>query len=85
MPPPFPFKLFVLSAGVFQMQLWRVIFALVIGRGIRFGLAGLAAVYYGEAAIALLKQHYLFIGLSVMVLLMITFVVNRLMGRRSDP
>ena len=29
LPPPFPFKLFVLSAGAFKMQLWRFVAALV--------------------------------------------------------
>src|SRR5206468_3107512 len=44
LPPPFPFKLFMLSAGAFRMRLWRFIAALVIGRGVRFALEGWMAV-----------------------------------------
>src|SRR5205807_1015419 len=65
LPPPFPFKLFVLSAGAFRMRLWRFIFALVVGRGFRFILEGLAAVHYGEQSAELFKQYYPKIGLGV--------------------
>src|SRR5215813_4849199 len=40
LPPPFPFKIFVLSAGAFLMHIWRFITVMVIGRGVRFILEG---------------------------------------------
>jgi membrane protein YqaA with SNARE-associated domain len=81
LPPPFPFKIFVISAGVFRMQIWRFIFALVIGRGFRFMLEGLAAVYYGDQAAQLFKQHYPKIGLGIAVVIGAMFLLNKLLRR----
>jgi membrane protein YqaA with SNARE-associated domain len=82
-PPPFPFKLFVLSAGAFRMKRLRFIFALVIGRGVRFVLEGLAAVRYGDEAAELFKQHYPKIGLAIAVAIIIVFLLNSLLRRRA--
>jgi membrane protein YqaA with SNARE-associated domain len=82
LPPPFPFKLFVLSAGVFRMRLWRFICALVVGRGLRFILEGLAAVHYGAQAAELFKQHYPKIGIGVAAAIIAILVVNNLIRRR---
>jgi membrane protein YqaA with SNARE-associated domain len=82
MPPPFPFKLFVLSAGAFRMRLWRFIAAMVIGRGLRFTLEGWMAVSYGEQAADIFKQHYPKIGLSLAAAIVIIFLLNNLLKRR---
>jgi membrane protein YqaA with SNARE-associated domain len=82
MPPPFPFKLFVLSAGAFRMRLWRFIAAMVIGRGVRFTLEGWMAVSYGEQAADIFKQHYPKIGLSLAAAIVIIFLLNNLLKRR---
>ncbi len=36
LPPPFPFKLFVVTAGVFRFSLLRFMLAIVVGRAFRF-------------------------------------------------
>ncbi|PYU10169.1 MAG: hypothetical protein DMG29_18020, partial [Acidobacteria bacterium] len=36
LPPPTPFKIFVVAAGVFQVRLWSFTLALVIARGFRY-------------------------------------------------
>lgn len=82
MPPPFPFKLFVLSAGAFYMRLWRFIAAMVIGRGVRFTLEGWMAVSYGEQAADIFKQHYPKIGLGLAAAILIIFLLNNLLKRR---
>ncbi|MCI0387794.1 MAG: VTT domain-containing protein [Acidobacteria bacterium] len=82
LPPPFPFKIFVLSAGAFRMRLWRFITAMVIGRGIRFILEGWMAVNYGEQATDIFKQHYPKIGLGLAAAIVIIFVFNSLLKRR---
>ena len=54
LPPPAPFKMFVLLAGVARVPVWRFVAAVVCGRGIRyFGEAALA-VRYGPDAVALM-------------------------------
>ena len=41
LPPPFPFKLFVVSAGVFRLQVLRFTIAIAAGRAFRFLLHAL--------------------------------------------
>jgi membrane protein DedA with SNARE-associated domain len=47
-PPPMPFKIFVLSAGVFRLNLLTFLTAVVIGRTIRYSTWGILAVIYGK-------------------------------------
>jgi membrane protein YqaA with SNARE-associated domain len=57
MPPPVPLKLFVLSAGVAGMSTRQLIAAIAIGRGLRFLILGVLAIFYGEAVINYLHAH----------------------------
>jgi membrane protein YqaA with SNARE-associated domain len=57
LPPPAPFKLFVLSAGVAGMPLGTFTLAVAIGRGARYFLAGILTVWYGDAALDYLRAH----------------------------
>jgi membrane protein YqaA with SNARE-associated domain len=57
LPPPAPFKLFVLLAGVARVPLAPFVAAVAGGRGVRyFGEAWLAA-RYGEAALGWMDAH----------------------------
>jgi membrane protein YqaA with SNARE-associated domain len=57
LPPPAPFKIFVLMAGVAGMSSARFIAAIAIGRGLRYFAEGLLALWYGRAAIAFLNEN----------------------------
>jgi uncharacterized membrane protein YdjX (TVP38/TMEM64 family) len=57
LPPPAPFKIFVLAAGVARVKLAHFITAIAIGRGIRYFGEGLLAVWYGEAAADFLREN----------------------------
>lgn len=50
LPPPMPFKPFVLLAGVAEVRPSVFLLSLVIGRGFRYGVEALLAYYYGAAA-----------------------------------
>ncbi|HKG58408.1 MAG TPA: VTT domain-containing protein [Pyrinomonadaceae bacterium] len=76
MPPPFPFKIFVVSAGVFRFSLVRFMLAIVVGRGFRFLLEGYFAVRYGAQAKEILAKYYPWIGLGFVVAIVI-FVLLR--------
>jgi membrane protein YqaA with SNARE-associated domain len=65
LPPPFPFKLFVVTAGVFRFSLVRFMIAIVAGRAFRFLLEGYFAVRYGAEAKAILAKYYPWIGLGL--------------------
>lgn len=84
LPPPFPFKLFLITAGVFRMKVWRFLLALAVGRTIRFTLEGWMAVRYGDEAATIFKQHYPKIGLGIAAAIIIVFVINKLRARRRE-
>ena len=57
LPPPAPFKIFVLLAGVAAIPVWQFVTAITVARIIRYGGEGLLAVFYGERAAAFLRDH----------------------------
>ena len=67
LPPPMPFKIFVLAAGVARVRLIDFVIAVLIGRGIRYFGEGLLAVWYGEAAIAFLRDNARIAGLALAI------------------
>jgi uncharacterized membrane protein YdjX (TVP38/TMEM64 family) len=57
LPPPAPFKIFVLLAGVAGISWTRFTTAILIGRGTRYFGEGILALYYGDQAIAFINEH----------------------------
>jgi membrane protein YqaA with SNARE-associated domain len=57
LPPPAPFKLFVLMAGVAGIRPLHFVSAIAIARGFRYLLLGLLAVWYGDAALELMRTR----------------------------
>jgi len=57
LPPPAPFKIFVLLAGLAEISATRFTIAIAIGRGARYFIEGLLAVRYGERAIAFMHDN----------------------------
>lgn len=57
LPPPAPFKVFVLLAGVVRIRPLSFITAIAIGRGLRYLVEGLLAVRYGDLAIHYVDEH----------------------------
>jgi membrane protein YqaA with SNARE-associated domain len=83
MPPPFPFKVFVVSAGVFRFSLVRFMLAIIVGRGFRFLLEGYVAVRYGAQAKEIIAKYYPWIGLGLVVAIVI-FVLLRQKFKRPE-
>ncbi len=57
LPPPVPFKVFVLAAGIAKVRPLEFLVAVAIGRGIRYGGEALLALYYGDRAAEYLIAH----------------------------
>jgi membrane protein YqaA with SNARE-associated domain len=57
LPPPMPFKIFVLLAGVAKVRPLTFIVAATIGRGFRYGSEALLAYWYGEWASQFIRQN----------------------------
>jgi membrane protein YqaA with SNARE-associated domain len=84
LPPPFPFKLFVVTAGVFRFSLLRFMLAIIAGRAFRFLLEGYFAVRYGAEAKQILAKYYPWIGLGLVAAIVTFVIVKRLMSRNQD-
>lgn len=85
LPPPTPFKLFVLLAGAAKVSPWRFGVAITIGRGIRYFGEGVLAVLYGEQAIQLMRDNSVAVGLGLALaaVLIGLIVFLRRRGRES--
>jgi membrane protein YqaA with SNARE-associated domain len=57
LPPPAPFKIFVVLAGVSGMSALPFALTIAIGRGIRYFGIGLLTVWYGEQAMTFLAAN----------------------------
>ena len=83
LPPPFPFKLFVVSSGVFRLNLVRFTIAIAAGRTFRYLLEGYLAAHYGEHAKDLLTRYYPIIGITLAVLIIVFFIGRALMRQST--
>jgi membrane protein YqaA with SNARE-associated domain len=57
LPPPAPFKIFILLAGVIGIPASRLALAIAIGRSVRYLALGLLTVRYGAAAQTYLRER----------------------------
>ena len=75
LPPPAPFKIFVLLAGVADISVTRFGIAILIGRGTRYFVEGLLALWYGEQAMVFIRDHGPAVALGAVAVLAVGFVV----------
>jgi membrane protein YqaA with SNARE-associated domain len=85
LPPPFPFKVFVLSAGAFKLNLVRFITAIAIGRAARFLIEGWLAIEFGEDARLIIARHgpKLIIAAALALLAAVALKIYRRRSRLS--
>ena len=62
LPPPLPFKIFVLGAAVFEMRFRDFLVAIFLGRFVRFGVLSMMVLWFGPQIVGLfggvVKQHW---------------------------
>jgi membrane protein YqaA with SNARE-associated domain len=75
LPPPLPFKPFVLAAGLFQIPLESFATALIVGRGLRYTIEGFLAMRYGEQATRFFVENKLEFILLVVFTIGVTYGV----------
>ena len=85
LPPPTPFKIFVIAAGVFEVPVRSFSLALLIARTVRYFGVGLLAVRYGAAATHYLVQHKLKTSLLVLVVVLAAYLLLRFVWRHVHP
>ena len=83
LPPPLPFKIFVLSAGVFSLSPSRFFSAIVIGRTIRYSMWGVLAVLYGNRIKVFLMENMRSVGIAICLALVVIAAVSALLYTRK--
>jgi membrane protein YqaA with SNARE-associated domain len=83
LPPPAPFKLFVLAAGVAEVRPAQFVTAIAVARGARYLALGVLAIYYGDAALELMRTHGRIVALVLVGLLVAGVVAWWLVQRRQ--
>jgi membrane protein YqaA with SNARE-associated domain len=81
LPPPTPFKIFVLAAGVFEMRMVSFASALTVARALRYFGIGYLAIRYGNNALPFLGQHKWTVAAVVMAVVAVSFALSRLILR----
>ena len=82
LPPPNPFKVFVIAAGAFEMPVRTFVLGLLAARAIRFFGEGFLAIRYGDQAIQFLLTHKLEVtGITLLVVLTIYLAMRFAFGR----
>jgi membrane protein YqaA with SNARE-associated domain len=71
LPPPAPFKIFVLLAGVVRIRPLSFGLAIGIGRGVRYLAEGLLAVWYGDAALRYIDENGDRVALACAILVLV--------------
>jgi membrane protein YqaA with SNARE-associated domain len=75
LPPPAPFKAFVLAAGGLRMNALNFGAALLVGRGLRFAAEAWLGVHYGAEAQAYLKANFGWVSLlTILVIVGLTLL-----------
>jgi membrane protein YqaA with SNARE-associated domain len=81
LPPPTPFKLFVLAAAVSEMGFLRFLLAIFSGRLVRFLILGLLTIKFGPDVVHIFgnvfRQHYYLILEAILVGLVVWLVMRR--------
>jgi membrane protein YqaA with SNARE-associated domain len=77
LPPPTPFKFFVLAAGVFSVPFRTFVLALLLARGLRYFGEGYLAIRYGRAAEHYLVDHKLIVIVVAAVLIALVYFIKR--------
>lgn len=84
LPPPVPFKVFVLAAGIAKVRPLEFLAAVAIGRGIRYFGEALLALYYGDRAAEYLTAHSREASLVIAAVVLAFAVLWLYRRRRAD-
>ncbi len=84
LPPPTPFKIFVIAAGVFRLRVSSFALTLLVARGARYFLEGYLAVRFGRAALEHIRHNKALFSVALLGVLTAAYVISRLWQRRSS-
>lgn len=87
LPPPMPFKIFVLGAAVFEMRFRDFLVAIFAGRFVRFGVLSVLVLWFGPEIVGLVggvfSRHWGWVVGVIVVGACVWLVLRR--RRRKEP
>jgi len=87
LPPPMPFKIFVLGAAVFEMRFRDFLGAIFLGRFVRFGVLSVLVLWFGPQIVGLIgrvfKRHWILV-LFVVLAIVGVGIVQWARGRTGE-
>ena len=84
LPPPTPFKVFVIGAGALEMPVRTFVLGLIVARGIRFFGEGFLAVKYGYQASQFLLTHKLTVAGIALGAVLCLYLLSRIAFRHRS-
>ncbi len=83
LPPPAPFKIFVLLGGVAGIPIWKFTATLAVARGFRYVTVGVLSILYGEQAIGFIEENGRAVALAIAALVVVGAAAWLIWRRRS--
>lgn len=83
LPPPAPFKLFVLAAGLAGVRPLHFVLAIAVARGARYLALGVLAIYFGDAALDLMRTYGAEVALGLVALIVVAALLWWLWNRQA--
>jgi len=88
LPPPLPFKLFVLAAAVFEMRFTHFLAAIFAGRLVRFSVLALLTLEFGPQIVGVagsaFKRHFAWVLVAAGAAALVWFVLSRKKAPATD-
>jgi membrane protein YqaA with SNARE-associated domain len=85
LPPPSPFKVFVIAAGALAMPVRTFVLGLLVARGFRFFGEGYLAVRYGDQGTHFLLTHKLEVAGIALGTVLCVYLLLRIVFRHDPP
>ena len=81
LPPPMPFKIFVLGAAVFEMRFTDFLAAIFAGRFMRFLILSLLTLYFGPQIVGIaaevFRRHFIWVVVAALLGVLVWMVLRR--------
>ena len=85
LPPPTPFKVFVIAAGALEMPVRTFVLGLIVARGFRFFGEGFLAVKYGDQGTQFLLTHKLEVAGIALGTVLCLYLLSHIAFRHRPP
>jgi membrane protein YqaA with SNARE-associated domain len=85
LPPPTPFKVFVIAAGALEMPVRTFVLGLIVARGLRFFGEGFLALKYGNQGTQFLLTHKIEVAGIALAVVLGLYLASRLAFRNPTP